>query len=518
MKEITAQALLTGALKKFRDRVFMKIDGGKMTYGELDKRSNALANAMVKLGYGKGDKVILILPNSMEIAVCCLGMIKTGVTLTSLNIWLSEREISYILKDSGVRAVFVDPAFYDLVQKAQGELPHIEHIIAFGTECPDGFMPYERLLSGSSEKDAPLAAQADDEFLVSYTGGTTGTPKGVVQTQSSVYFNLLSHCLELNASHDEKLLLMTPLSHAAGLLMLLGMIKGATMVVERKFDPFRALELIEAEKITTVFAVPTMIYVFLDILKQKKSDMSSIRQITYGAAPISETRLAEALDVFGPVFNQAYGLTECPSMITVFPVADHLKALADPTLLQSCGRPALMCSLRILDEEGKELPVGKVGEITVWAPYLMKGYHNKPDETVHAFTKDGWLRTGDMARMDENGYVYIVDRKKDMIISGGMNVYSIEVEEVIQRHPKVRQVSVIGVPDDHWGEAVTAIVVPAGDCGEAEIMDFCRDKMAKYMEPKKVFFRENLPLTAVLKVDKMALRAAFWEGKGRRVN
>jgi fatty-acyl-CoA synthase/long-chain acyl-CoA synthetase len=518
MKGITAQTLLSGTLKKFRDRVFMKIEGSEMTYGELDQRSNVLANAMANLGYGKGDKVIMILPNSMEIAILCLGLIKAGVTMTSLNIWLSEREISYILKDSGVRAVFVDPAFYDLVQKARGELPHIEHVIALGGDCPEGFISYRQFLSGADATDLPLRAAPEDEFLISYTGGTTGTPKGVIQTQSSVYFNLLSHCLELNTSHDEKLLLMTPLSHAAGLLMLLGMIKGATMVVEKKFDPFRALDLIESEKITTVFAVPTMIYVFLDILKQKKSDMSSIRQITYGAAPISEKRLAEALEVFGPVFNQAYGLTECPSMITVFPVADHLKALRDPSLLQSCGRPALMCQLRILNESGNDVPAGKVGEITVWAPYLMKGYLNKPDETAHAFTEEGWLRTSDMGRMDDNGYIYIVDRKKDMIISGGMNVYSIEVEEVIQRHAKVRQVSVIGIPDEHWGEAVTAIIVPAGECSEEGILDFCKDKMAKYMEPKKVIFRENLPLTAVLKVDKVALRAGFWSDKGRSVN
>ncbi len=514
----TAQFLLKGSLKKFRDRVVMKLDGCELTYAELDRRSNILANALAGLGYGPGDKVIMILPNSIEIAVISVAIMKTGAAITSLNIWLSAREIGYILKDSGVKAIFVAPEFYELVQKAKGEMPRIEHVIAVGAEFPEDFTHYDRLVAGGLDKELPPNAAEGDLFLISYTGGTTGTPKGVMQTQSGLYYNLLSHCLELGMTHDERLLLMTPLSHAAGLLMFLGMLKGAQMIVESKFDPFRALERIEQERITTLFAVPTIIYVFLDILKQKPYDMRSLRQITYGAAPISEKRLAEALNVFGPIFMQAYGLTECPSMISILTPYDHLRSLDDPAILQSCGRPALMCAVRILDEQNNDLPPGAVGEIAVRSPYLMKGYHNKPEETAKALTPDGWLLTGDMGKLSTDGYLYLVDRKKDMIISGGMNVYSIEVEEVINKHPKVRQASVIGVPDDHWGEAVTAVVVAEEGCSEAELLDFCRSKMAKYMQPKNVIFQNQLPQTTVGKIDKNALRAAFWSGKARNVN
>lgn len=514
----TAQALLASTLKKNRDRVFVKMEGQSMTYADLDRRSNRVANAMAGMGYGPNDRVVIIMPNCLEYTVINMGLVKTGVTLLALNIMLSEREIAFILKDSGVKAAFVDQMFFDLVTRLKEGLPDLKHVIAIGGQCPEDFIPYEELTGGRSESDLPLNAVEDDQFLISYTGGTTGTPKGVVHIQSNLFYDFLAHCVEFNWGSDETILLMTPLSHAAGLFMWVGMIRGATHVIERKFDPFRALELIEKEKITMTFMVPTIMYVLLDILKQKPFDIASLRTILYGAAPITEKRLAEALNVFGPVLFQVYGQTECPNMITSLPPSDHLRALENPAILQSCGRPVMMTSLRILDREGHEVPVNSVGEIAVRAPYVMKGYNNKPEETAAAFTADGWLLTGDMGRVDEQGYVYIVDRKKDMIISGGMNVYSVEVEEVIQKHPKVRQVAVIGVPDDHWGEAVTAVVVAGEECAGEEIMEFCRDRMARYMQPKKVIFTDRLPVTTIGKIDKVELRAPFWAGRGKNVN
>ena len=262
--------------------------------------------------------------------------------------------------------------------------------------------------------------------------------------------------------------------------------------------------------------VPTIIYIFLDILKQSDIDISSLRLIGYGAAPISSARLAEAMDVFGPVFFQKYGLVECPNMITTLTVEDHIKALEKPSILGSCGKPDHMAALKILDDSGDEVPMGEVGEIVVKAPYVMSGYLHL-EETTNETLKNGWLHTGDMGKIDEEGYVYIVDRKKDIVITGGMNVFPGEVESVLMTHPKVKDVSVIGVPDDYWGEAVTACVVAEEGTTEEELILHCKGKTPKYAVPKKVVFMDQLPKTIIGKIDKKTLRAPFWKEAERRI-
>jgi fatty-acyl-CoA synthase/long-chain acyl-CoA synthetase len=227
--------------------------------------------------------------------------------------------------------------------------------------------------------------------------------------------------------------------------------------------------------------------------------------------------LKEAIDQFGPILMQKYGQSECPNMVTTLSIEDHLNALKNPELLLSCGRPDVMAHVKIFDDNDKELKLGEVGEICVHAPFSMKGYLNQPDLTRETL-RNGWLHTGDMGRMDENGYVYIVDRKKDMVISGGMNVYPAEVEGVISKHPRVMQVSVIGIPDEKWGEAVTAVIIRDGELSEQDVKDFCRNKLSKYAQPKNIVFQEQLPLTLLGKVDKKALRAPFWKGIERAVH
>jgi len=513
----TLQQLVTKGLKKNRDRVFAKIGDREVTYQEADTESNRVANAVRSLGYGPNDRAVIILPNSEKTAFVLCGLIKSGMALVTLNIMLSEREIGYILKDSDVKLLFVDPKFYDLVSKIKEEYRQKVHIVAVGEEAPEGFILFDEFIAPHSSADPGLNAAPEDEALIAYTGGTTGTPKGVVHTQRGMFFDLLAHLTEFGWHKDERILIVTPLAHAAGLLMLAGLVNGATHIIEGQFDPFRALDLVESEKITITLMVPTIIYLFLDLLKHRPCDLSSFRTILYGAAPIAEERLAEALEVFGPVFEQVYGQVECPNMIAHLTSFDHIRGLKEKHILQSCGRPSLLTEVRILNEEGQEVPLGSSGEIAVKAPYVMKGYHNLPEATAAAFTADGWLLTGDMGRMDEEGYLYIVDRKKDMIITGGMNVYSIEVEEVIYKHPKVSQVAVVGIPDPKWGEAVTAFVVPEGELDPEEILEYCRDKMAKYMCPKKVFIQNYLPLTLLGKVNKAELRAPFWEGRDRKI-
>ncbi len=513
----TAQTLFINAFKKHRDRLFCRVDGLDYKYSDVDRASNRVANGIRKLGYTTNDRLAIILPNGIDYVVADFGILKSGTTLVPLNLNVSEGDVAYILKEADVKMVITDDSFADKIKAMIPNLPELKHVVVVGGDTGQQYINWDDFKNGQSDREITPDSAPDDDAVIAFTGGTTGKPKGVVLSQRGVFFDMVAHSVDLPYQTDDKMLLMTPLSHGAGTLMLAGTVKGTSFLIEKTVDLFRALDLIEKEKITTIFLVPTIIYVLLEILKQKQCDLSSLRLIVYGAAPISETRLAEALQRFGPVLAQGYGQTECPNMITTLTVEDHIKALEHPSLLQSCGRPDIMVSLRIVDDSDNELPVGQIGEIIINTPYTMKCYLNQPELTAKTIV-DGWLHTGDMGRVDEEGYVYIVDRKKDMIISGGMNVFPTEVEEVIRKHPQVNEVSVIGIPDDHWGEAVTACVVRKGDVSEDDIKNYCKDRLSKYAQPKTVIFKEQLPHTLIGKIDKRALREPYWEGKTRRVN
>jgi fatty-acyl-CoA synthase len=513
----TSQALAINCLSKHRDRLFTSIEGKELKYLDLDRDSNRVANGIRALGLGRNDHISVILPNSIEYATADFGIYKSGAALVPSNMMVGDRDIAYILKDASVKMMFVHATLLEKVLAMRPDLPLLKQIVVIGAGSSDGVTGWEEFKAAYPDKPLSANASLDDDALIVYTGGTTGNPKGVVHTQAGLFFDIIAHDIELPFTSQDKILIVTPMSHASGWIFFCGCVKGASFVIEKSFDPFHVLEVIEKEKVTMTMMVPTIIYVFLDILKQKPYDISSMKIIGYGAAPISEIRLAEALKRFGPIFYQKYGLVECPNMITTLTVDDHIKALEKPAILQSCGRPDIMVSIKIVDESDIEIPVGQIGEILVKCPYIMKGYLNQP-EMSDATLKGGWLHTGDMGRMDEEGYLYIVDRKKDMIITGGMNVFPAEVEEIIRRHPKVKDVSVIGIPDEKWGEAVTACVVADGELSEDEIKTYCRGKLAKYAQPKSVVFREQLPKTIIGKIDKKALREPYWQGKTRRVN
>ena len=513
----TSQALAINSLSKHRDRLFTRQDARELKYLDVDRDSNRVANGIRALGLGRNDHISVILPNSLEYAIADFGIYKSGAALVPSNMMIGDRDIAYILKDAAVKMIFVHATLADKIKAMKPDLPLLQHIVVIGEASGNGHTGWEEFIASYADTPVTESAMPDDDALIVYTGGTTGKPKGVLHSQNTLFFDVIAHDIELPFTSQDKILIVTPMSHASGWILFCGCVKGASFVIEKSFDPFHVLEVIEKEKITMTMMVPTIIYVFLDILKQKPYDISSLKIIGYGAAPISEIRLAEALQKFGPIFYQKYGLVECPNMITTLTVDDHIKALQKPSLLQSCGRPDIMVSIKIVDESGNELPVGQTGEILVKCPYVMKGYLNQK-ELTEATLKGGWLHTGDMGRLDEEGYLYIVDRKKDMIISGGMNIFPAEVEEVIRKHPKVKDVSVIGIPDEKWGEAVTACVVADGELSEDEIKSYCKGKLAKYAQPKNVVFKEQLPKTIIGKIDKKALREPYWEGKARRVN
>jgi fatty-acyl-CoA synthase/long-chain acyl-CoA synthetase len=477
-----------------------------------------VANALVGAGFGPGDSIGIVAPNSFDMIRAGLGIIKSGCTICGITMMAGDNDITYILEHAGIKLVFADESIAERISGLRANSTSLRTIVSMGPKPVDGCVGLDKFLSGYP-KDVPHAnARPDDNVLIVYTGGTTGKPKGVVHTQSTFAFAMLAHDCAVNWTADDKFLIMTPLTHGAGALMYAGMMMGCRFVIEKQFDPFKILDLIENERVTKVFLVPTLIYILLDMLKQKSYNLSSLNAVLYGASPIQANKLAEAIEKFGPVLVQVYGQVECPNLISTLTIEDHVKAMKNPKLLQSCGRPNIMASVRLLDDSGTDVPEGEIGEICARAPYVMKGYLNQPEINAKTISSDGWLHTGDMGKFDSEGYLYIVDRKKDMIISGGMNVYPAEVEAVISQHPKVKQVAVIAVPDDRWGESVTAVVVPDGEVAEKEIKEFCRGKLAKYAQPKTVVFQQNIPLTALGKIDKKAIKAPYWEGRERAVS
>jgi fatty-acyl-CoA synthase len=316
----------------------------------------------------------------------------------------------------------------------------------------------------------------------------------------------MAHVVEMGLLDDERMLIVSPLPHATGFLAQAGMLKGATLYVESKFDVEMVLDRVATDRITFVFMVPTMIYRVLDAAAGH--DLSSLRTILYGAAPITIERLRQGLDMLGPVFMQLYGQSEAPDFLTRLRREDH--DLSRPERLLSCGQQTTLMQVAIVDEDDNFLPAGEVGEVVGSGPYVMKGYHNMPEKSADVL-RNGWLHTGDIGRIDEDGYLYLLDRKNDMIISGGMNVYSSEVENVIQACVGVGSVAVVGIPDADWGERVVAFVVPAVSQSPVieDIVAACRVELAAYKRPKQLHMVEELPLTAYGKVDKKLLRQRY---------
>jgi fatty-acyl-CoA synthase len=505
------RTLLSGAMAKFGRRPAVVADGTTWTYADLDEASNRLAHTLLDLGVRPGTPVALMMSNCAEYVVADLAVLKLGAAKVPLNDMLSPDEARYILRDSGCVVALATPS---QVEAALGEVGAgaLRAVVAVGQDesLPAGALAWTDALADRPTSPPVVEVAPTDIGLIMYTGGTTGRPKGVVHRQRQLALNLLAHRIETEIRSDERLLLSSPLPHSAGFLLQTALTAGALTYVERGFDATRILDGIDRDGVSFLFMVPTMIYRLLDRAAEGAWDLSSLRTILYGAAPISPERLAEGLERFGPVFMQLYGQSEAPNFITRLPREAH--DASDERLLRSCGQPTAMCQVRILDEDGNVCPPGKEGEVVARTAYTMTGYHQLPEATERAL-KDGWLHTGDIGYLDEESYLFLLDRKNDMIISGGMNVYCTEVEAALREVEGVGQVAVVGVPHPDWGEAVVAFVVPDEDSAldEKAAHDHCRAKLSAYKRPKAIAQVESLPLTAYGKVDKKALRGA-WSG------
>jgi fatty-acyl-CoA synthase/long-chain acyl-CoA synthetase len=496
---------LFGGISRFNERTAIAFEGQSISYAELARQAAALAAALQQRGVKPGTPVALAMSNCIEFVVADQAIIRLGAAKVPINDMLSAGEVRYILTDSAPAVVIADEAMADRIRSTEeGQSDDILVI-----DRSDG-SEWLAALSGGAEPLADVVIDDGDIAMILYTGGTTGRQKGVVHTQSGLALNMLSHVIEIGLGDDERCLVTTPLPHAAGLMVQAGLLKGATIHLTRRFDAEEAVRLIASDSITFTFMVPTMIYRLLDCAGAAAEGLRSLRTILYGAAPMSRARLEEGLAMLGPVFMQLYAQSEAPDFLTRLSREDHL--IEDFAKLGSCGRRVLMMEVAVKDDAGGFVETGKVGEVVARGPYVMQGYHNLPEETAHAL-RDGWLHTGDVGWIDDEGYLFLVDRLKDMIISGGMNVYSTEVEQSLQRCCGVAHAAVVGVPHPDWGEAVVAFVVPTENGIDHDVLSaHCRRELAAYKRPKQFVEVTALPLTAYGKIDKKALRAMLSSG------
>lgn len=513
--------IIDRASKWFPENIAVVDDRGKYLFKEVFARANQFANALTKMGHRKGDRVAIVSRNCVEYVEADLALYKSGLVRVALNPRISPKEISYIINDAEASCLLVSPDLADLVDQIRQELKTVQHFII--TEGPrQGMTSYQELIKRESTHSAKVELKDEDLCQLFYTGGTTGVPKGVELTHKAVIFVSLN--LQADAFHltsRDAILSAATLAHGNGFRTVVAWMKGARHVLLNGFDPKQVLETIEKEGVTILTTVPVTLNRLCEYPNLSQYDLSSLRMITYGAAPMPVEKLKNALRIFGQRLVQLYGQAEAPITITVFPAEDHILegSESETKRLASAGRAYSTVEVKVVNKEGEVVKPGEIGVIIVRSPHMMSRYWKNLEATKEAL-KDGWLYTGDMATVDERDYVYIVDRAKDMIISGGYNIYAREVEEVLYSHPAVQEAAVIGVPDDNWGEAVKAIVVlkTGNQATEDQLIDHCRKHLASYKKPKSIEFMSELPKSGIGKILKQSLKEKYWQGYDRRVH
>ncbi len=498
--------------------VALDFDDRLTTYSEWDERASRVAQGLIGLGQAPGARVGYLGKNCDRYFEVLMGAFKAKAAIVGVNWRLAPPEIAYVLNDAGCEVLFVGAGYYETIEKILPECPQLKTVIAMDGGHAD-WPAYEDWREAQDATDPMLPIGPDDDVIQLYTSGTTGHPKGVQLTNAN-YMALIEAAEKMGLAAygpDAAVLVAMPFFHVAGVnIGLLALVNGARAVILGDIDADEILRLIETKGIGHAFLVPAVILVLVQHPKAQQTDFSTLEIISYGASPITDTVLTTAKELMGCGFMQLYGLTETTGGGTYLPPEDHDPARGK---LRSCGKPAPGYDVRVVDGAGQVLGPREVGEIQIRAAGLMKGYWNKPDATAKAVA-EGWFATGDAGYFDEDGYLYIHDRVKDMIVSGGENVYPAEVENAIASHPAVADVAVIGVPDPRWGEAVKAIVVlkPGLAADSADIVAHARTRIAGYKLPKSVDFIDALPRNPTGKILRRELRDPYWAGRERRVN
>jgi len=495
----------------------------RLTYREALAETNRFANALVSAGLQTGDRIAILSKNSIEYALLYYACAKAGVVPVPLNYRLSPGEWTYIINDAGAKLLIAGDEYANAVDGIRGELSSVERFVGINVGDIEGWQDAALWLAGQPDTPPERAGAItdDDDVYQMYTSGTTGHPKGAVITHGALSAQLNQVTMLLKMDPSERGLVVVPMYHAAGAVSTFVTVYwGGCLYIQSDFNPPEVVRALDEERVATCTLVPAMIQALLVFVPDVgKRQYKQLRQITYGASPIAEETLRKAMDVFHCDFAQAFGMTETTAVLTYLFPEDHRRAVREePHLLLSAGRPVVGTELRIVDDDHHPVPPGTVGEIIARGPQLMRGYWNLPDESAEAL-RGGWMHTGDAGTMDERGYLYIQDRIKDMIVSGGENVYPRIVEDVLFQHPAVADAAVIGVPDEQWGETVKAIVVvkEGQSATEEELIEFCRGRLGGFERPRSVDFSAVLPRNPSGKVLKRELREPYWKGHKRRV-
>ena len=500
-------------------RTAIVFEGKRFTFNDLNERSNRLANALAGLGIKKGDRVAILQVNCNEYVEAYYATAKLGAIFVPLNFRAKENELTHMLKHSEAQAILAGKRYVDMVKEMGKNLPQLKSYICI-EGGGDGMFDYDKLLADASPDDVFIDVGDEDVTILMYTAGTTGLPKGVPLQHKSFTVYMLENVTPVDPDIEETNLLTMPLYHVAGIqAMLAATYGGRAIALMRQFDTDEWLQTVQKEKANRAMLVPTMLKRIVDHPDFKKFDLSSIKVITYGAAPMPFEVIKKAIELFpGVNFINAFGQTETASTITALGPEDHIiegteeeKEKKLRRLTSSIGRPMPDVEVKIIGEDGKEQPPGEVGEIVAQGPRIMGGYWNDPEKTAKTLSKDGWLRTGDMGYKDEDGYIFLVGRGDDLIIRGGENMSPEEIENVIYTHPAVDEVAVIGVPDPEWGQEVMAVIVlkKGAKATAEEISEHCRQNLASFKRPRYVEFIEELPRTSTGKILKRVLREKY---------
>ena len=490
-----------------REALYDLTSGIRYTYAQLNERANRAANFLrEKYGVQKGDRVSILAHNSMAYVDLLFGLGKIGAVLAPLNWRLTSRELTYIVNDCQPKVLIVGPEFVSVHEEMRGGI-NVEHVISLEGASVAGAESYEESLDQAkgSEPKRPVI-EADDAWCILYTSGTTGRPKGAVLPHRQILWNAINTVVSWGLSEKDVSPILTPMFHSGGLFVFLVPLfyAGGRIVMARSFDPDASLQLIVDEKCTVILGVPTLFQVWMNSPQFEKTDFSHVHFFISGGAPCPPSLIEAWSKAKGVTMRQGYGLTEVGVNCFSMTDEDALRKMG------SVGKPIFHSRMRLVDVSGKDAAVGETGELIIAGPHVCAGYWNNPDATADAL-RDGWFHTGDMARMDEEGYFYIVGRFKDMLISGGENVYAAEVEAAFREHDCVLDAALIGQPDEKWGEVGLMIVAckPGQSVKAEELLQFCQGRLAKYKIPKRVAFVENLPYSPYGKVTKADLRAKF---------
>ncbi len=509
---------------QFYGRKIAVVDKNKQySFKDIDERSTRLASGLLNLGVKKGDKVVGIVKNCSEYIETGFAKYKIGAVDVTLNPRMDARNLLMQIDDCQANTVIFDESSYNKIMEIQSELKQVKNFISIAGFQNDK-IKYEELISGNKAEIPPIELNGNDLCRIQYTTGSTGKPKGIMipfKSDLIVLSNLLIDNIPDLCSRDI-FIGVQPIYHAVRAFILPCWIKGAKHVITSDFSPEAVFDIIDKERVSIIKTVPILLNRMIDHPDIMKRDLKSVNTIIYGAAPMPTDKLQKAMEIFGPIFIQNYGQTETPTTICCLGKEDH-DIRENPQKLKrlsSVGRPYTYVEVKIVDDSGNEVAQGELGEIIVRSEHAMIGYWNQPKSVTDATLRNGWIYTGDIGRMDEEGYIFLVDRKGEMIISGGYNIYPNQIEQILYKHPAVMEAAIVGVPHQEWGESVKAVVAlkPSMQATEHELIEFCKAHLPSFMKPQSVEFWDSLPKSPEGKILRRKVRDKFWEGLKKQIN